>query len=110
MHEYNTSHSSHLPLTYFFPHLFDPPFSTPARGALRGAVSPVSMPALSKELGIAGLASLSALVPSLVDELAAEGAPPCCPPASRLARHVKRGTVLYCTALHLGCKGGRWCH
>ncbi|KAI3438673.1 hypothetical protein D9Q98_001094 [Chlorella vulgaris] len=43
------------------------------RGALRGAVSPVSMPALSKELGIAGLASLSALVPSLVDELAAEG-------------------------------------
>ncbi|EFN57486.1 hypothetical protein CHLNCDRAFT_143015 [Chlorella variabilis] len=43
------------------------------RGALRGAVSPVSIPALVRELGIEGLASLKALVPSLVDELAAEG-------------------------------------
>jgi hypothetical protein len=31
------------------------------------------MPALIRELGIEGLASLKALVPSLVDELAAEG-------------------------------------
>ena len=43
------------------------------RGALRGAASPLSMPALLKELGVEGLASLSALVPSLVEELVAQG-------------------------------------
>lgn len=33
----------------------------------------MSMPVLVKELGIEGLASLNALVPSLVDQLVAEG-------------------------------------
>ena len=46
----------------------------PHRGALRGAVAPVAMPALVKDLGIEGLASLNALVPSQVEELVAEGA------------------------------------
>lgn len=36
-------------------------------------MSPVSMAVLVKELGIEGLASLNALVPSLVDQLVAEG-------------------------------------
>ncbi|KAL4425678.1 hypothetical protein ABPG75_009694 [Micractinium tetrahymenae] len=43
------------------------------RGALRGAVSPVPIPALVKELGIEGLASLNALVPTLIEDLTAEG-------------------------------------
>lgn len=43
------------------------------RGALRGAVSPIAIPSLVKELGIEGLSSLNALVPSLIDALLTEG-------------------------------------
>lgn len=43
------------------------------RGALRGALAPVSVPSLVRELGLEGLGSLQSLLPSLVEQLLAEG-------------------------------------
>lgn len=44
------------------------------RGALRGALSPVSLTSLRRDLGLENLGALSALVPSLVEELRRGGA------------------------------------
>lgn len=44
------------------------------RGALRGALSPVSMTALRRQLGLENLGALSALLPTLTEELQREGA------------------------------------
>ncbi|GAB4816872.1 hypothetical protein N2152v2_003918 [Parachlorella kessleri] len=43
------------------------------RGALRGALAPVTMQTLVKELSLEGLGPLHALLPSLIDQLLAEG-------------------------------------
>ena len=43
------------------------------RGALRGALAPVAMQTLVKELALEGLGPLHALLPSLIEQLLAEG-------------------------------------
>lgn len=43
------------------------------RGALRGALAPVSLQSLRKSLGISSLGVLSSMIPSLIEELQSEG-------------------------------------